>query len=404
MRLLSFRVTGFAHFTQPVAMAPLEPINVLHGPNDAGKSTLVRAMDLYFRLLGAAESVARDPVLTFEPDDLDLRDLLDDSFHWETPGPITFLVNWSVSQAHLERYNLAQEKPLGQVTTEIELRRVNRQYELGVLRWLHKDRDLSVLDRAKEGPALQYGAQIRRLLADAVPFAYDRPIPPLRVLRGAGDGFPRELSNALFDARQCVAPRERKRWTLFSHLLGALEPEIGPGQWDTAFERVTGDATLLFVSGERAQPITRFGGGIQRFVSLAAELVLAREPWVCLEEPEWRLTPDLQRRFMSVADRILEAEVGPRQLWITTHSPVFGAAGKPFGLVRSPAGPVLEARPYQGAPTGAGQPAGPPLSGLLGIVEELADLEPDDLLRGATEAKEHAPPDWARQRAVAGRA
>lgn len=401
MRLLSFRVSGFAHFTQPVAMAPLDAVNVLHGPNDAGKTSLVRAMDLYFRLLGVSESITKDPPYTFEPDDHDLEAILDDAFHWETPGPITFLANWSLPQAELERYALAQEKPLGQVTTELELRRVNRQYELRVLRWLHKDRDLAALDRARDGAAIQHGAQVRRVLADAQPFAYDRPIPPLRVLRGATEDFPRELSNALFDARQSLAPRQRKRWALFSRLLGGLEPEIGPGTWDTAFERVTGDATLIFVNGERAIPINRFGGGVQRFVSLVAELVLAREPWIALEEPEWRLSPPLQQRLLGVLDRVLEAQVGPRQLWITTHSPVFGVAGKPFALERTPTGPVLEARPYAGAdaPLPAVGGSGS-LAGLLGVVEELADLEPDDLVPGAAEAAEGGRPAWSR-RAVA---
>jgi hypothetical protein len=393
MRLQSFRVTGFAHFTQPVALSSLAPINVLHGANNGGKSTLLRAMDLYFRLLGIGESVTREPVLTFDPDEVDLRDLIDGGFHWENPGPITFLANWSVSQGELERYSLAQDKPLGHVTTELELRRAGRQYELRVLRWLHKDRDLSQVDRAREGAAAQYAGQIRRLLADAVPFAYDRPIPPFRTVTGAVAGFPQEISNALFDARQSLAPRQRKRWTLFSHLMGVLEPEIGPGAWDTAFERVTGDATLIFVTGERALPISRFGGGVQRFISLAAELALAREPWLALEEPEWRLSPDLQRRLLQVMDRILEAGVGPRQLYLTTHSPILGAAGRPFEVGMADGAPTVDARPYAGDPEAA-PGAGTSLSGLLGLVEELADMEPEELVPGAgAETK----PAWARE-------
>ena len=59
MHIRTFTVEGFAGFTRPMAVGPLHGINVFHGANNTGKSCLLRAVDLYFRLLGAGEAVTK---------------------------------------------------------------------------------------------------------------------------------------------------------------------------------------------------------------------------------------------------------------------------------------------------------------------------------------------------------
>ena len=58
MQIVSFTVQGFANFIQPVRLGPLEAVNVVYGHNNAGKSNLLRAVELYFRLLGAGEIIS----------------------------------------------------------------------------------------------------------------------------------------------------------------------------------------------------------------------------------------------------------------------------------------------------------------------------------------------------------
>jgi AAA15 family ATPase/GTPase len=51
MRLSSFRVRGFKNLTREVVLEDLGPVNVLHGPNNVGKSNVLQAMQMFFRLL-----------------------------------------------------------------------------------------------------------------------------------------------------------------------------------------------------------------------------------------------------------------------------------------------------------------------------------------------------------------
>ena len=50
-------------------------------------------------------------------------------------------------------------------------------------------------------------------------------------------GLTQSLRDALFDARQSLDHDARRRWSLFVRLARELEPELGPGQFDTAFGR-----------------------------------------------------------------------------------------------------------------------------------------------------------------------
>lgn len=396
MRLLSFKVSGYASFVQPVALAPLDEINALYGPNNCGKTNFLNAMELYFRLLGATEGVTREPVQRVENPDRRLAELLRGAFNRANPEPINFLVNWSVPQSDLERWSIVPELPCTSITTELELKQVNRAYELRILRWILKDQDISTLDRAKELRTLQFGQQVRRVLADATPFQADQPVVPLH--RSHAEAlFPQELANRLFDARQSLRPEERKRWSLFSRLAGNQEAELGAGAWDTAFDRATGQASLVYVNGDEALRIQSLGSGIQRMLCLLGELCLAVEPWVALEEPEWRLSPDLQRRFISLAARVLEAGVGPQQLFITTHSPVLANSGKPFAMQVVNGSPVVESKPWavEGAAAPTGGQAG--LGGLIGLVEELAEIDPEQIVPGQKPAQ--PPRAWAGTRA-----
>lgn len=381
MRIETFTVSGFANFVRPVTVGPLEEVNVLYGPNNAGKSNLLRALELYFRLLGAGENVGKDQPQMLEGGEDGWQHWLDGAFNRGEPGTITFQVEWSLSDRDIEAVGLHKETPCSRVFTELTLKPSGRTYELRVQKWRLADRDVAALDRAKEPSVAGFAQQVRRLLADACPFQFDQPVLPWALMGQSTGGFPQELRDALFDARQSLSSATRKRWTVFASLAGTLAKELGEGAWDTAFDRATGRAELIYLAEQNHTRLESMGAGVVRLASLLGELVLAKEPCICLEEPEFRLSPELQRRFIALARRTLAIGAGPRQLFITTHSPTMAAQGASFLVEVRDGVPVVEQKPWAGYEEQEGAAAeGGDLSHLIGLVETLAELDPSGLV------------------------
>jgi hypothetical protein len=122
-------------------------------------------------------------------------------------------------------------------------------------------------------------------------------------------------------------------------------------------------------------------------VSLTAELCLAEERYLAMEEPEWRLSPDLQARLRNIARRVVRERVGARQVLISTHSPYLTAGTQAFSLSRGEDKVVAEAKPWDDLGSTAGEAdeneGAEPLGDLIGLVESLAEIEPEKLLAGA---------------------
>jgi hypothetical protein len=168
---------------------------------------------------------------------------------------------------------------------------------------------------------------------------------------------------------------------------GELSTELGDGAWDTVFDRRTGLSDVIWTYGDTSLCLSDMGSGVQRLAGLLAELSLANEPYVCFEEPEWRLSPDLQARFMRQARQIARAGIGPRQLFVTTHSPAMARGGKPFALELVGGSPTIAQRPWtedaavgDSAGDAAANEEGPDLDQLVGLVESLAELDPEEIL------------------------
>lgn len=360
----------------------MEDINVFYGPNNAGKSNLLRAIELYFRLLGQGESVTRAQSQTLDRLDARTHELLTRGFNRLDPQPITLQADWSLTQKDLDSAGLHPEQPCHTISTTLEVKLIGRVLELRVQRWVMGDKDISQLDRTKDAPLVGFGQQIRRLLSDARPFQQDQPVLPVLYAGKPSAGCPPALRDALFDARQSLNATQRRRWSLFSDLAGGLKLELGEGHWDTVFDRATGQADLIYIHGNDPRTMEDMGDGVVRMVSLLAELALAQEPWICLEEPEWRLSPEMQRRFATLARRALGSGVGPKQYFVTTHSPTMAACGAAFGMEVDEGIPYLQKRPWLSGEvaTATSEEAGPDLGQLIGLVETLAEIDPDELV------------------------
>jgi hypothetical protein len=389
MRIESFQVQGYANFSQPVVWGPLAEINVLYGPNNAGKTNLLGALELYLLLLGAGEAVTKAQRQILDQMSERLRARLAVALNRTEAVPIQYSVQWSLTDHDLERYGLFPETPCNRVLTELELAPSNRTFELRIMKWMMGGTDVAGLDRGRDASIVGFGQQVRRLLADARPFQQEQPIPPFTMAGAGGEPFPQWLRDALFDARQSGSADGRRRWRLFAEAAATLRAELGEGSWETTFDRGGGRADVVYLRGEEALTLESMGSGLQRFAGLLAELALIQEPWVGIEEPEWRLSPAFQHRLLRTAARILEAGTGPRQLFVSTHSPTIAAGGAAFALEPGEAAPTLKAQPWAAGTMGldgdaAASPGGPAdLGSLIGLVESLAEIDPTQLVAEA---------------------
>jgi predicted ATPase len=380
MQIHSFRVQGFANFTQSVSLTPLSDVNVLYGRNDCGKSNLLRAVQLYFLLLGAGEAVSRQAPLMLDRLDPEKHALLRSAFNWSDPQPVVFDVGWRIATEEYAEFGLIPECAAERVETELELRPNNRNFELRVRRWMMGDTEVAGLERGgKSAASIAFAQQVRRLLADATPFREEQPVMPCRFVGGSAEPFSPELRDALFDARQSVQADARRRWTLFTEIASSLARELGPGSWQTVFDRATQKADLVYLRGEDAVPLERMSAGVRRLAGLVAELVLTVEPVLCMEEPEWKLSPEFQERLVLSMRRIVSARVGPRQFFITSHSPTLANLARPFAVLDGDEGfPTVRQEDWD---LGPGSATGPnedrKLSDLIGLLDDLSELDPE---------------------------
>ena len=388
MRIKSFEVKGFAGFTQSLHMGPLDEVNVIYGANNAGKSNLLRALELYCHAMGAAESVTKAQAQILDAPHEKLAASLKGALNWVEPEPVLFTVEWFVSKADLESCGLQPEHGCSRVTTTLQLTCANKTWELRTVRFLLENEDIALKDKAKEAAAVVFGQQIRRLIADAKPFQFEHPVLPFVMIGRHAEGFPQVLRDALFDVSQSRHAAERRRWELFTELAGTFRAELGDGNWQTIFDRRTGRADLLYVREGGPLTLEQMGSGVQRLGGLIAEMCLASERVICAEEPEWRLSPALQKRFVKLARRVLQAGIGPTQLFISTHSPVMAALGRAFALELDSGVPVISEKPWHaaGVEMAADDKEDADLGGLIGLVETLAEIDPNKLASGSRPA------------------
>ena len=414
MYLKSLNIQGYRNLTGPVAFGPLETINVVHGPNNAGKSNLLQAMDLYFRLLAYDENVSGGPNITLEPNE-ELTAALDTAFNRYDAQPLTIKAEWGITTEDMETNGLREEFPCDYVFMVLEITPNPRGTQMRMVKFMLRDKDVAALDKDQDGAQVTFACQLKRMLSDNRPFQQELPIFPLAHFGAPErDLVPQGLRDRLFDVRQSIDLKRRRRWDLFAELGGELADVLGPGRFDTAYDRETGRAELIWNRGEEALSVDAMGAGAQQMVRLLAELCLCEARYIAMEEPEYHLSPTMQERLLTLARRVVEAGLGPRQFFITTHSPTVTLGGEPFSLEVREGVPVMANQPWLKAP--AAPPVAPPrpavasmpspqaspaaparaggapdLGSLINVVEDLAALEPDAVLASARQPGAPAP-------------
>jgi predicted ATPase len=402
MRVNSFAVEGYKNLTAEVSFGPLDQISVLHGPNNAGKSNLLAALDLFFGLLATGNQVSKDQSVSMDPSEQIKGYPFAEIFNVVEPVPIRLRAELSLPGEELRQLGVEPECETDPTTIALELTPVASGAQLRVTQF-----QMGVIDVARDGSGpVGFAESLRAFIAGTFFMQTEETVRPYALIEPyrctPEDGMvglvPQRLVDALFDARQSIERDLRTRWGLFQQGMRVLENELGPGEFDTAFDRSTGRANLVYSSREKTLPLDRLGAGVQRLVALLGSLALARANVVGVGEPELGLTFAAQQRFLRAVVGILSAPTGPGQLLFTTHSPVLGGLEAAFALELQDGAPAVVQRPLEGAIAlpplerlsvggSTDRPAAGDLDQLIGLVDQLAEMEPEQLVAAAPAPK-----------------
>jgi len=349
--LQQFEVKGYKNLTQTLTFGPLGRINVIHGENNVGKSNLLQAMDLFFRLLKlTSPSVQTGPMKIIEYPagvikekltDLDkLGHPTEEIFNFIEPAPMEMTGTFS--------FTAEQRKRLGLELPSLKIRlRVSLQAHTVEIQTVHLDSSLptpalhQVLPFLSQVQLLQTQKTSSRFVLLSINrriTVEDATPPSLHIV-------PQKLRDALFDAKESRETVLVHRWELFVETMKQFEPILGPGQFATAFDRQSNQADLVLDRGDVRLPVDLLGSGVQQIVALLGQLLMTPATLVGIEEPELNLRYTLQKQLLKALQQITASEYGPEQIFLTSHSPAFEAEEHFFGMEMSDDGPTLSRRP-----------------------------------------------------------
>jgi ABC-type transport system involved in cytochrome c biogenesis ATPase subunit len=327
MLLKKFSVSGFKNLTQPIELDELGQINVIHGANNVGKSNLLQAMDLYFRV---NEYISQSGHNVFNKE-------TEDAFNKYFGYPIFEIFNLTTYTTIDIGGVIIINPTIEDIITGYQIiLEPERQARIGIslpvallLQW-HQAFHLKSNPLNKEQKFTNPFALItthRRTLTDTTP-------PSLTII-------PQTLRDALFDAKESREAFWVQRWNLFVEAMTEFEDIIGPGRFNTAFDRARNQADLVLDRGDVRIPVDLLGSGIQQIVALLGQLLLTPADIVAIEEPELNLRYTLQTRLLQAFKKITQSEHGPQQLFLTSHSPAFEAEPYFFAMELKEGVPVI---------------------------------------------------------------
>jgi len=381
-RLLSLHVERFKSL-RDVRLDGLQAVNVLIGPNNAGKSAFLQALALMLSAR-APGGAGREEVIELSAPALAIDALREcGGAKMRVALPLPSAVEKSLRRAVTEGMGggpgadgafVAQEvrePKAGQLTHWVKIGegerpvvRVLTATHWGELETWHTDKGRVVgIDHGPAAPprvvqfrvSRQPGdpdteANLFRALNGWARTGWRTQVGRccyLPAVRGLGETESRAgvkapqpdgpgLVNAIWELRAGRETRGEERFKEIERFVRLLSPEDLNLENRTPRERGEegGDlAQLLFSHGEREDPgreryaTAQCGQGLQQAIVLAYWILEARGGVVCVEEPESHMHPGMQRRFLALLRE--EAEKHKTQFFLETHSTVFADMARP---------------------------------------------------------------------------
>lgn len=377
MRVTRFFVQGYKNLTAPILWEGVGPIVILHGDNNVGKSNLVEALALAFRLVEPTQDSTALPWsdrLTLSTAELRERTGVEASeiFNLDRPGPIQLELTLSVDEADLRGAGSGVEEALALEVLRVSLNLSLAPGGVALLRTLHLGkarRSPKPGDGGNEGQGPGFLA-LFVALRESIGVWGARPRFNLlnvhRQLlgqRAAGERqiIPDALALQLYDARESLDAELHARWQLFVQTVATFQDIVGPGEIVAVYDRANGRALLAMQQGSLRRPVHLLGSGAQQLIGLIGQILMSGASMLAIEEPELNLRYTHQLRLQRCLEALVADGRGPTQLFLTSHSAAFeGAAAHFFAMSPGPTGPTLQPMAAALAPRFTEQGGGEP--------------------------------------------
>jgi hypothetical protein len=357
MRLLSFEVEGFKNLVAPVRLTDLADVNVLHGENNVGKSNVLRAMEVFFALLGTTER-AWLPVV--QPQEYSAERLSQlgirraDLFNYAAPAPVRFDARLAIDPQELAKDGI---KPLLDVhniaiTMVVAPRLLDDAVTMQVTSFRFAD--------GTDASAVQVSAERKEFVMRfaaflTASFLGKQPVPTIDTVPGL-----QAVVDALYDAQISDDRRQALQWDRFAESMTGFADILGDGRFLAVLPRTPErQAQLLFETPSMRVPLRALGTGVQRIVELIGTVVTSGASMVLVEEPEVHLRWALQERVRDALAGLVGKPGAPSQLILTSHSGAFEFGDHFYWMKKGDPGPTIERMPINMAPVVVGQVADP---------------------------------------------
>lgn len=359
MKLTSFSVKGFKNFRDEVTLEGLGDINILHGENNVGKSNLMEALLLALELAkGAFKPSPAQDVLLFQNGQteklpswcLDRAERV--PFQWfylqgQEPITLTLRIALEISELVLLERDCPIESDDPRLQTAIFARGKKTGFYEQSMEWPQPL--LLELVQVLSRTEIVSRRSCRLLEKDLKPIEHG-PLLTLQLPNGSGLStlgvsliradrrgtepveaggqwlsrpslFPQGLLKELRRCEESVEEPVHQKWELFERQVCAFS------QFKIEALRVLmdndGKHALAATREKRRYVIEDLGTGVQQLAALMGNIALKAAPILLLEEPELNLRYDLQLELREMLQQLVRLEGGPRQLFITSHSPAF---------------------------------------------------------------------------------
>lgn len=333
MRLQTFTVTNYRSITKAEKL-DLTSFTVLVGPNNEGKSNILRAMVLGMRILDrAAVGIA----LTGRGARSSFRRVLSDEYSWERDYPLQLQKERREGRTSL-RYDFLLTDEEVEAFRQETGSRINNELPIQI----QIGSEQSQIQIPKKGPAKKALSSKRDVIAQFVGKRIDVAyIPAVRESSRSEDAARRILERELRgleaseDYRAALKRIDELQRPTFDRVSRAIAQTLKEFIPDVSHVEVTPDAgerfralrqsVSILIDDGYATDLSTKGDGVQSLAAVAMMRHLSavsggeHEVVLAIEEPESHLHPSAVHQLRDVLIEIAQKQ----QVVITTHSPLF---------------------------------------------------------------------------------
>lgn len=410
MRLISIRMKNFRCYKDEIRI-PIEPLTVIIGKNDAGKSTILDALNIFFgegkidKDDASTRGDKSDVIIACEFDDLPSKIVID--VNAETDLQSEYLLNRENHLEVIKVFNCDLATPKLAETRVLAHHPTDPQYDdlhaLTNAKLKQRAKDLQInlvnVDDRKnhelrkaiwrnhgaltfQDTQIKLDDELRKAIEAHFPlyalFKSDRPSTdqdveaqdPMKIaVREALKKKEKELEKIQKDVRKEVEALAKltlkKLGEMDSSLAKRLNPRFEAPKWDNLFK--------ISLTGDEEVPVNKRGSGVRRLILLnffraKAEQLRTSKNAVnmifAIEEPETSQHPSNQRMLMEVFSDL--ADQPGNQVILSTHTPVLAQLA-PVSALR-----YLEVNPKNKREIHFAKPSKTTLSAKVPKVVELA--------------------------------